>query len=165
MQSFHLLGCLMAISLAACANYEQGRPFDVSKANEIKIGKTTKKEVVELLGPPLTSGLTPMAGFAPGMQTMMMAPMEGVPGPLGGARDTEYWSYQHSKRGGLVTSPFTGAGTGTGVSLQITFKNDVVSDCIITNTESTGSVMFAPYYASGQDQGTTHQHRCGESSF
>lgn len=156
---------LLAASAAACAEFDSGRPFDASKADQIKIGTTTKKEVVELLGPPHTTALTPMAGYAPGMQTMPMAPMQGMPGPMGGDKDTEYWTYQYEKRGALITSPFTGGGSGTGVSLQLTFKKDVVSECILTNTELKSSISMIPYYTSGSNAGTTHQRRCGETGY
>lgn len=159
-----LIACALLAAIAgACAQTDSGRPFDASKADEIKIGKTTKKEVAELLGPPHTTALTPMAGFAPGMQVMPMAPMLGMPGPMGGDKDTEYWTYQYQKHGALVTSPFTGEGGGKGVSLQITFTKNVVSECILTNTESQRSMAIIPYYSTAHNEGTTHQRRCGET--
>lgn len=150
--------------VVGCAKFDSGRPFDETKADDIRIGTTTKREVREMLGPPHTSGLTPMTGMAPGMQTMPMAPMQGVPGPMGGEKDTEYWTYQYTKHDAAVTSPFSLGGAGKGVSLQITFKKDVVSDCILTNTETTNKMLIVPYYSSGSNQGATHQRRCGDKS-
>lgn len=162
MPGIRIIACLLLAAVAACARFDSGRPFDAGKADDIRIGKSTKKEVAELLGPPHTTALTPMAGYAPGMQTMPMAPMAGMPGPMGGEKDTEYWTYQYEKRGASAMSPFSVGGAGSGVSLQITFKKDVVSECILTNTESKRSMAFIPYYSSGHNEGTTHQRRCGD---
>lgn len=164
MRVFSTIPIIFLTAVVGCAQFDSGRPFDESKADDIRIGTTTKREVREMLGPPHTSGLTPMAGMAPGMQTMLMAPMQGVPGPMGGEKDTEYWTYQYTKGDASITGPFTGGGGSKGVSLQITFKKDVVDDCIITNTETSNSLLVIPYYSSGSNAGTTHQRRCGDRS-
>jgi hypothetical protein len=47
------LALVLSLGLAACAHLEVGRPIDKSRLNEVLPGRTTKPEVLGLLGEPL----------------------------------------------------------------------------------------------------------------
>lgn len=52
---------ILAISIAlasGCATFESGRDFDISKANTFVKGKTTRAEVIAVMGPPTSTGGT-----------------------------------------------------------------------------------------------------------
>lgn len=83
------LSVIPFIAVVGCAQFDSARPFVEDKANYLRISTTAKHEAREVLGPLHTSGLEPMAGMAPDMQT---APMQAVPDPIDGEKNTGYWT-------------------------------------------------------------------------
>lgn len=83
------LSVIPFIAVVGCAQFDSARPFVEDKANDLRISTTAKQEARESPGPLHTSRLKPMPGMAPGMQT---APMQAVPDPIGGEKNTGYWT-------------------------------------------------------------------------
>jgi outer membrane protein assembly factor BamE (lipoprotein component of BamABCDE complex) len=108
--------------LTGCFSIESGKKFDVSAAKTIRPKVTTKGQVVQLLG-------NPMSRYA-----------------VGGV---ENWTYSyfgieaHSTPIAFIpyAGPFLPGGsvsTGQNDSLTIGFKGDVVSSCVVSSTKSSG---------------------------
>jgi hypothetical protein len=91
------LSVILVIAVVGCAQFDSDRLFEATRADDIRIGTTAKQEARESPGQLHTLGLEPMAGKAPDTRTKPMAPMQGVPGPMGGEKDTEYRTYQYTK--------------------------------------------------------------------
>lgn len=87
------LSVISFIAVVGCAQFDSARPFVEDKANDLHITTTAKHEARESPGPLHTSGLGPMAGMAPDMQT---APTQAVPDPIGGEKNTGYWTKQYT---------------------------------------------------------------------
>lgn len=59
MNPFRTLPPLTLLALATgCANIAQGRDFDMAKAQTFTRGKTTKPEIIALLGQPTQTGMS-----------------------------------------------------------------------------------------------------------
>ncbi len=92
------LSVILVIAVVGGAQFDSGRPFDESKADDIRIGTMAQHEIRESPGPLHTSGPEPLAGMTPDTQTAPMAPMQGVPDPIGGEKYMEYWTLQYTKQ-------------------------------------------------------------------
>jgi hypothetical protein len=135
-----LLGLLTVGILASWASgcamtmHQEKTEFDSSKARNIVIGKSTKKDVEALLGPA-------------NQQSLM--------------GDIESWSYNNMDA--IQYKPlamFTGINDKGGwQSLSIQFRNNIVSDCVF----STSSVATTGYAFTGIKTDSKHiQRKCSD---
>jgi outer membrane protein assembly factor BamE (lipoprotein component of BamABCDE complex) len=142
------LGAIAAVAMtcAGCLNFDR-HEVDVSATDRIQIGRSTKQDVTNLLGPPKTR-----------MQ------------PLG---QNERWWYSNSSSN-YGTAKFLAQAYTFGAyqpdmkfgseSVVITFSGDVVADCVISVTESERT-SAGPWGAGGRSQGTNmSQRKCGEAA-
>lgn len=97
------------LSLSACVNFNQGKPFDTDYANTIERGVTTKQEIRAHLGDPLSITHT----------------ADGV------AWRYHFWDV--GGRTGVYKSMMTGQQvSGHDSEIIITFEGDTVSDFTLT---------------------------------
>ena len=92
------LSIIRFIAIVGCAQVDSTRPFAANRACDHRIGTMAQHEIRESPGPLHTSGPEPLAGMTPDTQTAPMAPMQGVPDPIGGEKYMEYWTLQYTKQ-------------------------------------------------------------------
>lgn len=111
---------IAVISLSACATSKVGQQFDDRTVKSIRIGKTTRADIAQMFGQPLSRSST------------------------GGGK--EVWAYHYQEAGGHPTpitfvpivGMFAGGAKGTfnQQTLTISFDGDVVSACTYHKTSS-----------------------------
>lgn len=115
---------VIVVSLSGCFGFKTGQKFDDSSVKNIRTGKTTRAEVIQLFGQPPNRIST------------------------GGGKET--WSYQYSEVKSRATAityvPIVGlfAGGGKGAhnqqTLTVQFAGDVVSTCTYSKMSSDTTV-------------------------
>lgn len=137
-------GCVALIPLAATLpsvvgahaimSGESGKEINEESTKQVIIGKTTKQGVRDLFGPPSNENIMPF-----GMD--------------------EQWTWDREKKD-YGSVPIVSSSTFEHKQLRITFKGEHVSDCIISERVTTGSVLGA----SAGDREGLHEKRCGVRS-
>lgn len=117
MQLLSIHPAILPIADVDFARYGTGRPFDVSQAGDSRNGQIIKRELREMLGQLHACDRTPMTGMAPGTQAMTIAPMPRAAGPIGGEKDTTYWTYEDDNRGRNPIPPVLAAAAAVSVAL------------------------------------------------
>lgn len=114
----------LGVSLSGCVGYKTGRKFDDSSVKNIRAGKTTRAEVIQMLGQPPTRN------------------------SAGGGKET--WMYEYneiqSHASAITYVPIVGLFAGGGKStsnqqtLTVQFTGDVVSACTYGKSSSNTTV-------------------------
>lgn len=119
----------LIVGLSGCAvPIESGTQINIQYADQIVIGKTTKSEVLANLG---------------------------KPADIQDSGDEESWQYEHMS-GEAGTALVYDWGSGQQEDLTVAFKGNVVSDCLLKITRTSGQ----GFAASMQDKSEA-QH-CGK---
>lgn len=136
---------VLAVWFSACVTAKYGTPFDVSKADGIVIGKSTKADVIAAIGQPHSNELLPLASSKDAS-----------------AAPTEKWNYFYAVGNTFYESDRSTSTSLQGVELDITFTDDKVIDCIISGTATERQTFDGHVTASDQMTSRKRQRRCGD---
>ena len=131
---------VLVLILGACVpSVSVGTPIRASSVDQIKIGQSTKSDVITLFGEPAQQSLTPK-----------------------GSQATDIWSYNYNQIGNTIVAPFYAkGGEQHSQNLTISFSGNKVIDCIFSESVGSGTeVVGVPSSLSATPAKST-QRRCG----
>lgn len=122
-----------AVGASAIMSGETGKEINDESTKQVIIGKTTKQEVRDLFGQPSNENIMPM-----GMD--------------------EQWTWDKEKKDYGIVPGLSGS-SFEHKQLRISFKNEIVSDCVVSER-----LTKSPIFSSRDDREGLHEKRCGVRS-